>query len=83
MLSIRQTTAKPSPNELIAMSMTKRNGIKCDECGRFISIQDLMDEKAIHTCVSPDSDWSAERFESLCAKCNNGDPRTPGYCIAT
>lgn len=51
------------------MSMTRTDKIKCDECGKFIATQDLIDGKAIHACVSPDSEFSDERFESFCARC--------------
>lgn len=51
------------------MSMTRDDKIKCDECGKFISVQDLVDGKALHHCVLPSSEFSDETFESLCAKC--------------
>jgi len=50
------------------MSMTSDNKIKCDECGKFISIKDLIDDKASHHCVLPDSEFSKETFESFCRK---------------
>lgn len=50
------------------MSMTKDDNIKCDECGRFISTQDLIDGKAVHQFVLPDSEFSVETFESLCPR---------------
>lgn len=51
------------------MSMTRDDKIKCDECGRFIGVQDLIDGKALHQFVLPDSEFSDETFESLCARC--------------
>lgn len=51
------------------MSMTRNDNIKCDECGKFIALQDLVDGKALHQCVAPDSEFSDETFESLCARC--------------
>ncbi len=51
------------------MSMTRDDKIKCDECGRFIGVQDLVDGKALHHCVTPDSEFSDETFESLCSRC--------------
>lgn len=51
------------------MGMTRDDKIKCDECGRFIAVQDMINGKALHNCVLPDSEFSVETFESLCAKC--------------
>lgn len=51
------------------MSITRDDKIKCDECGKFVSTQDLIDGKALHHCVLPDSLYSDETFESLCGKC--------------
>jgi hypothetical protein len=56
------------------MSMTRNDKIKCDECGCFIGVQDLIDGKALHHCVLPDSEFSDETFESLCAKCRPNSP---------
>jgi hypothetical protein len=53
----------------VEMSMTRDDKIKCDECGKLIGIQDLVDGKALHHCVLPSSHYSDETFESLCAKC--------------
>jgi hypothetical protein len=51
------------------MSMTRDDKIKCDECGQFIALLDIVDGKAAHNCVLPDSEFSCETFESICAKC--------------
>lgn len=51
------------------MSITRSNQIQCDGCGQFISIQDLMDEKASHHLLWPDSEFTTETFESFCPKC--------------
>lgn len=51
------------------MSMTRDGKIKCDECGLFIGVQDLVDGKALHHCVAPNSEFSDEAFESLCSRC--------------
>ena len=45
------------------------NSIRCDVCGRFISLNDLADERASHKLIYPDSDRSAETWESLCKQC--------------
>jgi len=55
------------------MSMTRDDKIKCDECGQFIDVQDLIDGKALHHFVLPDSEFSFETFESICAKCRVPD----------
>ena len=38
---------------------------KCDECGRFIAMADF-DKGAVRRMVYPDSDRSAETWETLC-----------------
>ena len=47
--------------------------IKCDFCGRFISIKDLDDEKAYIEMVSPDSHFTKEKYETICKECNKKD----------
>ena len=39
---------------------------KCDDCGRFVSFDDLLEGKAIHRLLEPDSQLGVERFETLC-----------------
>jgi hypothetical protein len=51
------------------MSFTRNDRIVCDGCGKFISMQDLMDDKATHHCVLDDTEFSKETFESFCPKC--------------
>lgn len=51
------------------MSFTKNEKIVCDGCGKFISMLDLVDDKATHHFVLPDSEFSKETFESFCPKC--------------
>lgn len=46
--------------------MTRDNKIKCDECGKFIPIQDLIDGVAEHRFALPDSEFSKETYESFC-----------------
>lgn len=58
------------------MSMTRSGGIKCDECGHFVNFQDLVDGRALHHCVAPNSEFSDETFESLCKRCYTL-PHTP------
>jgi CRISPR/Cas system-associated protein Cas10 (large subunit of type III CRISPR-Cas system) len=41
---------------------------RCEVCGRFISYDDIEDDKAIHRMITPDSDMSCEEFETLCSK---------------
>lgn len=39
---------------------------RCDECGRFIPLDDFVSGKAIHRLLEPSSDLGVERFETLC-----------------
>lgn len=41
---------------------------KCDICGRFISMNDFSNGKAIRRMITPDSDYSNESYETLCYK---------------
>ena len=50
--------------------MKKEIWNKCDLCGKFISIKDFESEKATRSCISVDSDWSCECFETICKNCN-------------
>jgi hypothetical protein len=49
--------------------LNKNDRIVCDDCGKFISIEDLIADIAIHRFVLPDSEFSKETYESICAKC--------------
>lgn len=50
--------------------MTRCGQIKCDQCGRFVNLQDLVNGNAMHCLCEPDSDLSRETWDSLCARCN-------------
>jgi len=39
---------------------------KCDVCGRFISMSDFEIGKAVRRMTTPDSDYSAEDYETMC-----------------
>ena len=41
---------------------------KCVECGQFVPFDDFITGAAINTLITPDSEFSAERFEVLCRK---------------
>jgi hypothetical protein len=41
---------------------------RCDECGRFIPLNDFAERKALHWLQEPDSDLGNERWETLCAE---------------
>lgn len=43
---------------------------RCDVCGKFISMQDFQDGKALRHLLTPDSDRSREEFETLCSEHN-------------
>lgn len=51
------------------MSFTRNDKIVCDNCSRFIAVQDLIDGRATHHCVLDDTEFSKETFASLCPKC--------------
>jgi hypothetical protein len=42
---------------------------RCDACGRLVSLDDLSSESAHRHLVTPDSDFSREEYETLCASC--------------
>lgn len=39
---------------------------RCDVCGRFIALSDFHRKRATRQLVTPDSDYSAEEYETLC-----------------
>jgi hypothetical protein len=41
---------------------------RCCECGKFVSYQDILDGKATHILVTPESLVTRETFETLCRK---------------
>jgi len=43
--------------------------IRCDFCGKFISIKDLDDGKAYIQMITPDSHFTKEEFENCCKDC--------------
>lgn len=43
---------------------------KCSECGKIISYADFEAGKAKSCYVSPSSEFSDERIEYLCVRCN-------------
>lgn len=49
--------------------LTRQGHIKCDECGKWIKLDDIDSGKAGHKLLTPDSDLSIETYESICADC--------------
>lgn len=47
----------------------KAEVFRCDICGRFVSLSDLISGKASTKMVTPDTHFTAEEFETLCPKC--------------
>lgn len=45
---------------------------KCDVCGRFISMRDLETGNAIRRLITPDSEYTKETYETLCAEHKHG-----------
>jgi CRISPR/Cas system-associated protein Cas10 (large subunit of type III CRISPR-Cas system) len=52
---------------------------RCDVCGKFISFADFESGKALRIMVTPDSDYTAETFETLCRDHNDRDPRNRNH----
>ncbi len=50
--------------------------VRCDYCGRFIALQDLIDGTATNEMTLPDSEISDETFETICKKCNGESNET-------
>lgn len=44
------------------------NGIKCVECGRFLSVKEMTDKTAAFH-YTPSSEFSDEKCEWTCARC--------------
>jgi len=49
--------------------ITKNNQIKCDFCSKFISFDDLKNNKAYNKLITPYSDVSFEETEACCYNC--------------
>ncbi len=49
--------------------LTSNDNFKCDECGEFVSPQAILEGRAIHCLVTPESHWATETFETLCENC--------------
>ena len=43
---------------------------RCDVCGQFIALADF-ERGAIRKLLTPDSHFSRETYETLCARCAN------------
>lgn len=43
--------------------------LKCDDCGRFISHDDLVSGEAMRELITPDSAWTKEDYWTLCPPC--------------
>lgn len=48
--------------------LTINEKFKCDECGEFIPPKDIIEGRATHCLVVPDSHWTTEEYETLCEK---------------
>lgn len=49
------------------------NDFRCDECGRFISYDDLASGHATHKIVLPESVYTNETWETLCKEHSGQD----------
>lgn len=51
--------------------MKKNTKPRCIWCGKYISYRDFDVGIATHKMVTPDSDISNEKWETVCKRCNN------------
>lgn len=42
---------------------------RCDYCGQFIAMIEFEKGRAKRTMLTPDSEFTAETYETICAKC--------------
>ncbi len=47
--------------------------LRCDDCGKYISYTDIETGKAGRRMITPDSEFTAETYETLCSKCMRED----------
>jgi hypothetical protein len=47
----------------------KCNNLRCDACGKFISIKDWTTGVAMSRQITPDSHCSKEEYETFCREC--------------
>lgn len=47
---------------------------RCAECGRFIPYEDFATDAAKRTFIHPDTEFTAEKWENLCRRCNTPEP---------
>jgi hypothetical protein len=52
------------------INIKNNNWFKCSKCGKFISYNDFNLNLATWRIITPDSECSIEKFETLCKKCN-------------
>jgi hypothetical protein len=49
--------------------LTKNGAISCDYCGKFIAVDELIAQKATHSLLTPDSEFTKEEYESYHHDC--------------
>lgn len=49
--------------------------MKCDSCGRFVCVESLADGTAKRVLLTPDSEFTREEWETLCAGCCEKEKR--------
>lgn len=54
----------------------KETFFKCDECGKYININDFVSGKARRIMLTPDSELTLETYETLCAEHNTDQYRS-------
>lgn len=45
------------------------NDLHCNDCGQFVPYADLDAGRARHVMITPDSAYTSEEWETVCAKC--------------
>ncbi len=46
--------------------------MRCDECGRFVSYNDILHDKAERVLIEPDSHFGPELYRTLCKEHKKG-----------
>jgi hypothetical protein len=53
---------------LAALKRYINQSLRCVECGRFVAYEDIIEGRAVHKLITPESLITHERFETLCKK---------------
>lgn len=56
-----------------SIDWSPKSQFRCDYCGRFISLSDFENNKAIRNCTSVDTEFSSEEYETYHVKCKSNN----------